>query len=349
MAAEDRPAPDHLTFLADAAGETRRYGLFPIARGAEARAAHLPRIGRARRPAQSIADFTQVPSLSFPDSTLAEVEVTGARARVGGHWFGLTGPMGPLPLHMTEFAAFERRYARQRPFGRWLDLLAGRMLQFFIRAWGDSQPASQADRPDDDRFAQQIAQLTGAAQGAGRNAAFPALGRGHYAALFASRRSAGAIEDALTHLLRQEVRIHEFQPRWRPIEPEDQTRLGRQFCRLGDEAMTGTRANVASDAFRVVIRARSRIEYEALLPSGPRFAVLAQALDAFAPSHLEWDVALEIAGTEARAAALDGTTRLGWTGWLGQGRPDEVRRDVHFRRSSVSRQPHTSRERGSGQ
>ena len=337
MAAADRPPPEHLSFLAAAAAATKRFGLFPIARGAEARAPGLPRIGRARRPAQSIADLAQVPTLAFPDSTLTEVVVRDGRARVDGHWFGLTGPMGPLPQHMTEFAAFERRYAKQRPFGRWLDLLAGRMLQLFFRAWADSQPASQADRPDDDRFAQQVALLTGAAEGVGEHAALPARARVHYAALFASRRSAAGIEDALTHLLGQQVTVLEYQPRWRDIEAEDRTRLGRQFARLGDEAMLGARAKVVSDAFRVVIRARSRADYEALLPSGPRFRILAEALDAVAPSHLEWDVALEIAGRDARGARLDGRTRLGWTGWLGEAAPEAIRRDAHLRRKTCLR------------
>ncbi len=336
MADPDRPPSDHLTFLADAATDTKRYGLFPIVRGAEARAPHLPRVGRARRPAQSVADLHQVPSLAFPDSTLAEVEVRGGRARVGGYWLGLTGPMGPLPQHMTEFATFERRYARSRPFGRWLDLLAGRMLQFFYRAWSDSQPAAQADRPDDDRFAIGLARLTGAGEGVGPNAAFPAAGRAHYAALFAGRRSAGAIEDALTHLLGQPVRIEEYQARWRDIDAGDRTRLGRQFARLGDEAMLGSRAKMVGDAFRVVIRARSPADYAALLPSGPRFGVLAEALDAFAPSHLEWDVALEIDGTAAGPARLDGRCRLGWSGWLGGGGAG-VRRDAHLRRADRHR------------
>lgn len=339
MAAEDRPPAHHLSFLADAAEETKRFGMFPIARGAEARAPNMPRIGRARRPSQSIVDLHQVPTLSFPDSTLAEVEVRDGRARVGGHWFGLTGPMGPLPQHMTEFAAFERRYARQRPFGRWLDLLAARMLQFFYRAWADSQPAAQADRPDDDRFAEQIALLTGATEGVGAYDTFPARARVHYAALFASRRSASAIEDALTHLLGQDVIVLEFQPRWREIETADQTRLGRQFARLGDEAMLGGRARVASDAFRVVIRARSRADYDALLPSGSRFRILSSALDAFAPGHLEWDVALEVEAKDMQPARLDGRVRLGWAGWIGKAPADAVRRDAHLRRSTGRRSP----------
>lgn len=213
------------------------------------------------------------------------------------------------------------------------------MLQFFYRAWGDSQPAAQADRPEDDRFAAGLARLTGAGDGVPPDAAFPAAGRVHYAALFAGRRSAGAIEDALTHLLGQEVRVEEYQPRWRDIDPEDRTRLGRQFARLGDEVMLGGRAKVVSDAFRVVIRAKSAADYTALLPSGSRFAILSEALDAFAPSHLEWDVALEIDATSATSARLDGATRLGWSGWLGSGGTG-VRRDAHLRRGGGGAKGH---------
>ncbi|QNQ09561.1 type VI secretion system baseplate subunit TssG [Sphingomonas alpina] len=332
MAAKDRAPLHHLTFLARVAAQARRFGLFPIARGAEARAPDLPRIGRARRPSQNIVDLSQVPTMAFPDSTLEDVEIVEGRARVSGYWFGLTGPMGPLPSHMTEFASFERRYATTRPFGRWLDLLAGRMLQFFFRAWADSQPAAQADRPAEDGFADKIAQLTGATEGVRDDAAFPARARVHYAALFASRRSAGGIEDAVGHLIGQRVTVIEYQPRWRDVEAEDRTRLGRSFCALGTEAMAGTKVSVASDAFRVVVRASSRADYDALLPSGARFRILSEALDAFAPSHLEWDVAIEVAGRHTRPARLDGGTRLGWTGWVGTIKDDTICADAHLRR-----------------
>ena len=337
MAAEDRPPAHHLTFLRAAAADSRRYGLFPIVRGAEARAPHLPKIGRARRPEGSVVDLAQVPTLAFPDSTLTEVEVRGDRATARGYWLGLTGPMGPLPSHLTEFADFERRYAKTRPFGRLLDLLANRMLQFFYRTWADSQPAAQADRPAEDAFGRYLGQLSGAAEGVGPNAAFPALARVHYAGLFASRRSAAGIEDALSHLLGQPVRLLEYQPRWREVEGDDQTRLGRGFASLGVDAMAGGRARVASDAFRIVVRADTMREYEALLPSGPRFRVVSEALDAFAPSHLEWDVAVELPEREARPAKLDGRARLGWTGWLQPGKTDRIRSDAHLRRAKPTK------------
>lgn len=332
MAAADRPPAEHLTFLQRAATQVRRYGLFPLVRGAEARALGLPRVGRARLPAQSAVDLAQVPSLSFPDATMDEVEVRHGRPTLHGLWLGLLGPMGPLPTHLTEFAYYERRYATSRPFGRWIDVISNRMLQLFYRVWGDSQPAVQADRPDDDRFAQYLGVLSGAAEGVGEHALFPARARLFYTALFASRRSAVAIEDALSNLLRQSVRVLEYQPRWRDIERDDQTRLGRSFARLDQGVVIGGRTRVASDAFRVVIRANSMRDYEQLLPTSPRFAVASEALDAFAPSHLEWDIMIEMEERHARPATLDGRTQLGWTGWLKPGDGTNIRSDTHLTR-----------------
>lgn len=330
MAPPDRPTSEHLTFLTRLGEQVRRSGLFSLVRGAEARAPTLPRVGTAKRPAQNIVDLSQVPHLAFPSRTIDEVSVKGGRARISGHWLGLTGPMGPLPTHLTEYAVFEKKYGKSRPFGDWLDVLAGRMLQYFYRAWAESQPAAQADRPDSDRFAAWLGALSGATEGVADDALFPARARLHYAGLFAGRRSAGAIEDGLTHLLGVEARIAEFQPRWRRIEPQDQSRLGRSFARLGDDLVIGSRVRTASDAFRVVIRVDTRAQFEALLPSGPRFAIAAEAIDAFAPSHLEWDLMLEIDQAKVGPARLDGRSQLGWTGWLSPSPGSAVRADAHL-------------------
>lgn len=338
MAPKNRPPSEHLTFLQRGAETVRRWGLFPLVRGAEARAPQLPAVGRAKIPSQNIIDLAQSPTLGFAHTTLDGVEVKAGRARVSGFWLGLLGPMGPMPIHLTEFAVYEARYAKTRPFGRWLDVLAGRMLQLFYRAWADSQPVTGLDRPEEDRFAAQLAVLSGAREGVRPDSAFPAAARLHYAALFASRRSAGAIEDGLSHLLGQPVQLLEFQPRWRDIEPEDRTRIGASFATLGGDAVLGGRFHSATDAFRVVIRANSFRDYKTLLPSGERFAIAAEALDALAPSHLEWDVALELAADQARPARLDGRTQLGWTGWMARPTKSKtIRRDAHLRRKSRPR------------
>jgi type VI secretion system ImpH/TssG family protein len=325
MAAKDGAAQEHLSFLQQAAVDARRYGLFSLLRRAEARARDRPRIGESRLPEQNIVDLAQTPSMSFPGSTLNTVTVRNGRARVEGYWLGLTGPMGPLPLHLTEFADFERRYAGQQPFGAFLDMIAGRSLQLFYRAWAESSPAASADRPDDDRFAGYVAALTGAAAGVRPDAVFPARARLHYAGVFVSRRSAASIQDAVSDLLGAPATLVEYIPLVREIEPEDQTRLGRGLNQLGLDAVAGRRTYTVTDAFRIVVHARSLRDYEDLLPGRRQFQLVAEALQAFTPNHLEWDLQLEIDAAQLRPAALDGRTRLGWTGWVNPD-PDSGRR-----------------------
>ena len=88
------------------------------------------------------------------------------------------------------------------------------------------------------------------------------------------------------------------------------------YATLGQDAVLGGRIYSASDAFRVIVRAPSYADYLSLMPGGTRFAVAAEAIEAFKPSHLEWDLCVEIADENAPPARLDGRTRLGWTSWV---------------------------------
>lgn len=332
MASPPRPPAQHLTFLAQEATSAQQWELFALLRRLEALADDLPRIGRAKLPAQNIVDLAQTPSLGFASATMDQFEVRNGRAHVSGFWLGLLGPMGPMPIHLTEYAQYEARYAKKRPVGEFLDLLAGRMLQLFYRSWADAAPAAILDRPGDDSFGDYLSNLTGAEECVADDSAFPKRARLHYAALYASRRSATGIEDALSHLLGQPIRLLEYQPRWQTIATEDRTRLGTQYCTLGVDAIAGARIRSVTDAFRIVVRAGSLRDYESLLPTGKRFAIAAEALDAFAPSHLEWDIAVEIDGAHVRPVRLDGRARLGWTSWTSTERAGTVRQDAHLRR-----------------
>ena len=338
MAPADGSPPDHLShvgFLQEAKGSVERYGFFALIRGAEARAKGLPRVGRSRLPAQNVVDMAHAPALQFPGRTIDDIEFTPTgRARVRSFFLGLTGPMGALPLHLTEYAYYERRQARSQPFGRFLDVLTDRMLQFFYRAWADSQPAVEAERPGDDRFAAYLAAVSGAMEGATETGAFPARARLHYAGIFAGRRSAAALQDGLSHLLRTPVRLKEFIVRWRDVEPSDRTRLGVTggFNQLGRDTVLGGRVRIAEDTFRVVIRTRDPEEYEAFLPGAVRHEVARAGLEALAPSHLDWELELEIADKKAPPLRLDGKGRLGHTSWLAPLGTDDFRADARLRR-----------------
>lgn len=341
MARADRSTTDHLTFLARAASEPRAWGFLALLRRAEALAPGLPRIGRSRLPSQNVADLAQTPVLAFPPTTVESIEAAAqGRHRVRSLFLGLTGPMGALPLHLTEYAFYERRMGEHRPFGRWLDVLTDRMLQFFYRAWADSQPTANADRPEDDRFGGYVAALSGAGHGAGEETAFAGFGRDnrlHYAGAFVSRRSAAVVQDALSHLLQRPVRIREYVARWRDIDPADRTRLGAPGRRggynaLGVDTVLGARVRQAEDTFRVTVRAADAEDYRRLLPGSAAHEAAREALHALAPSELSWELELEIAETQAPAGRLDGRAMLGAMSWASpQGRAGVIRADARIR------------------
>ena len=339
MATEDRQTRAYLDFAQKASEKPKRFGFFALVRGLAARAMNKPPVGRSKLPEQDIVRLKQIPHTHFPAATLGELELKEGRAEAGGYWLGLTGPMSPLPLHFTEFASYERKYAKSRPFGDFLDMLTGRFLQLFYRSWAVSQPAVQADRPEHDQFARYVDQLTGATEGSDDDNPFPSVARLHYAALFSSKRSAGAIEGGLKHLLGLPVELREFYPVCRNIEPADQTRLGMQHCAFG-EALVGARVCLVTDNFEVRITARNLNEFRQLQPNGAMFHIAAHALNALAPSHLEWSITLCLPQSKVAPTRLDGQSRLGWSSWVGndpeRAANDDLREDVHLRRSSMN-------------
>ena len=346
MASTDRPTAHDLTPASLEGVDLRRAGLFAVVRKLEALSPDKPLVGRAKRPEQSIVDLAQDASLSFEASTLSAIKQKKGRAQLRGYWLGLLGPMGPLPVHLTEFALYERRNAKKHPFGDWIDLVSGRMLQLFYRAWAQSQPAAHADRPADDKFSYWLGALSGAMEGTSDDSSFFARSRVHYAGLYSGLRSAVAVEDGLSHLLGQPVKVTEFMPRWREFEPEDRTRLGRDFNLLGSDAVLGGKVFSAADAFRVTVRANTWRDYQSMLPGGDRFMVAAEAIESFKPSHLEWDLCVEIDEAKAPPVKLDGRSRVGWTTWLKRperkgakprpaGSPPVIRADAHLRKTSM--------------
>lgn len=338
MASEGGSTADHLSFLRRWAGEVRRFSVFALLRGAEARAPDLPAIGRSRHPQRNIVDLAHTPTLDFPGPTVDTIEFgASGRARVRTLFLGLTGPMGALPLHLTEFAHYERRYAKAQPFGRFLDLLTDRMLQFFYRAWADTQPAVHSDRPNKDLFAGYIAGMAGIKDD-GREG-FPFFARLHYAGLFASRRSAAVIVDSLAALLQTRVTIREFMPRWRDIAADDRTRIGSEgsYNQVGRGAVLGRRVRTIDDTFQIGVHCSGMDDYARYLPAGARYPVVRDVLDTLAPPHLEWRLQLAIEEPQVTGARLDGKSPLGWASWVAPQGGARTRMDARLGRKAASR------------
>ena len=122
-----------------------------------------PRLGESLRPSDDPIRFTQQPSLSFAPSTLAAFNPGkgNSPSQMEVLFFGLFGPNGPLPLHLTDYARDRLRNSEDPTFSRFADLFHHRALSLFYRAWANTRPAVSYDRPEQDRFATYVAATCG--------------------------------------------------------------------------------------------------------------------------------------------------------------------------------------------
>lgn len=96
---------DALGFFAELAHAPYRYDFYQTLRRLECLYDSKPRWGHAMRPLDEPVRLGQDPDLSFAPAPLSSFEVRDGRVpRLQVRLFGLFGPNGPLPMHLTEYA-----------------------------------------------------------------------------------------------------------------------------------------------------------------------------------------------------------------------------------------------------
>jgi type VI secretion system protein ImpH len=105
MASEDgtaKPAVDPL--LQELQQSPYKFDFYAAMRLLECIFDDAPRLGRSVRLKEEPVRLSQEPSLKFAPSAIAGFKLAeNRRHQLSVHFFGLCGPNGALPLHLTEF------------------------------------------------------------------------------------------------------------------------------------------------------------------------------------------------------------------------------------------------------
>lgn len=331
MATGSRPGPDDLTHFDRLTKEPEKHHVFQALRVIEATFEDAPRLGESRRPREDEVRLGQEAELAFPPSTIAEFKlgVGGRPARLTNRFFGLFGPNGPLPLHLTQYARDRFRNHRDSTLVAFANMLTHRMMSLLYRAWSTGQPAPNFDRADDP-MARKVAALAGYHGKALRDRdAMPDLAKLHFVGHLAqASKNPDGLVSILSAFLGVPVRLQQFVGCWLDLEPDDRWQLG-QKVRLGRGTSIGQRVWTRAAKFRLRIGPVSLGDYERLLPGGASQARLQAIIRNYVGDGLDWDVNLVLAGDEVPRASLGGTTRLGHTSWI-RTRPeaDDLRPDA---------------------
>ncbi len=320
---EPAPAPGAVSSLfAGLAARPWNFGFYHAMRALEAAFPDRPRFGRSARPAQDPIRLAQEPAVVFAPATIAAWQPAEEDhpPRLAVFFFGLFGPDGPLPLHLTEYARDRRRNHRDPTFQRFADVFHHRALSLFYRAWADVRPTVSFDRPEQDRFGLYVGALAGLGMTSLRDRdAMPDLTKLHFAGHLALQtRHAEGLADILSAFFAMPVRVESFIGAWLTLPSADRSRLGdgARTVALGQTVLLGGRVWSRQHKFRIVIGPLSLAEYERLLPGGRSFHRLVPIVRNYAGDTLVWDVNLILKRDEVVPTRLGGFGRLGWTTWL---------------------------------
>jgi type VI secretion system protein ImpH len=312
---------DAVALLASLAETPYRHDFYQTLRRLECLYDAKPRWGQARRPADEPLRLGQEPDLAFAPAALASFETgrDGAPHRLQVHLFGLLGPNGPLPIHITEYARERLRHAGDATLSRFLDLLHHRFLSLFYRAWAQAQPHVNRDRPKDDRFMVYIGAFAGLAPAAFRDRdTVPDLAKlFHVAALLRQARNADGLHAILAHFFGVPVQIEQFVGHWMPLGRRERTCLAREGATLGGGAVLGRRVWDRQHKFRIHLGPLTFEQYEAFLPGGAKIQQLVDWVRMYLDCELEWDVRVSLGRSDIPPMRLGRGRRLGWTSWLG--------------------------------
>ncbi|MEP6872835.1 MAG: type VI secretion system baseplate subunit TssG [Burkholderiales bacterium] len=315
--------------LAAMVDEPWRFDFYQALRALEAHHPNKPRLGTARKPADEAVRLGQAAELSFAPASLSAVtlDTPSGIPRIEVRFFGLFGPNGPLPLHLTEYARERALHHGDLTFTRFADLFHHRLLLLFYRAWAQAQPTVSLDRPNEDRFADHIGSLIGLGtpKHRGRDAA-PDHSKLFFSGHLARQaRNADGLQATLAAYLRAAVSVEQFVGHWLEIPSTERTRLGAAgasgrapTAQLGAGATLGGTVFDRQHHFRIHVGPLRLAAFEALLPGGSALPAVQALLAHYVSLELAWDLRLVLASADVPACRPGRYGRLGWTTWLGR-------------------------------
>lgn len=342
MADPLRLAAAVVSFLTEAPKEPWRHDFFAAMRLLERSFPDRPRIGDAASIREEYVALGQDPYMDFPASNLSKVEETEAgRLRILVKFLGLLGPQGALPLATTE-EVYSWWSMRDDSFPRFLDLLQNRFLQLFFRAWADSRPIAQNDRPEQDRFIAYVGANIGLGSAPYRDLdTVPDRAKLTFAGLIGSQaKGASRLRALVGGLFGVKAEIFEFVGSFLEIEAGERTRLGQKNSALGTDLLLGGSVFSVQDKFRLRIYVKDLAQYLDFLPTGSRCESLADIIFFYVGDQLDWEVELALPSGAVQPLRLSTFGQLGWTSWLSPNwaQAEEYRCDARFHPAEILRE-----------
>lgn len=312
---------DKTTFIQEISENPHEFGFYEAMRSIECFYNDKARLGETLKSSDDMIRLGQTPSAAFAPSTLSTVSTEKDNLlHLKVLFFGMFGPNGALPLHLTEYANERVRTARDESFIHFMDMFHHRLLCLFYRAWANKEPTVHFDRPENDRFHL----YTGSLLGIGTPAVhdrdqMPDNSKMHYAGHMSTQtHHAEGLGSVLQAFFNVPVKIKEYIGEWLVIPEQSRSYLGKSIDggKLGQDAVLGGKSWQRQYKFRVLIGPMDLKEYEGLLPGKAKLDQVSAILKNYVGMEMTWDINLVLKKEAIPKTKLGSFGQLGWTTWL---------------------------------
>lgn len=292
-----------------------------------------PRYGQSIRLPDEPVRLSQEPSLGFAPASLSGFEPTANPNvhKLSVRFFGLCGPNGAMPLHLTEYIRDRIQHHNDSTFAAFLDVFHHRMLSLFYRAWADAQPAAQFDRPESDRFSVYVGSLMGLGMPSLTDRDnLPDLAKLYYAGRFGCQaRNPEGLRAMIADFFQVPCSIDEFVGQWTKIPESSRFHLGDSpnSSTLGVGCTVGSHVWDCQQKFRITLGPVGWDDFVRILPGGESLGRLSAMVKNYIGEELLWDLNLVLRREETPSWQL-GEAKLGQTMWLDNAGVTEDSKDL---------------------
>ena len=333
-----------MSFFEQITEDPSGFSLFNTLRFVDAKYASSPKIGEANKSSDEHIMLRQKPSMAFANTSLSHfipANEEQPKDQLYNLSFGLFGPMGALPYHLTEHAHNREHQFSDPTFARFADIFHHRMISLFYRAEANIQPCIEMDRPDDNSFDLLIGALSGLAQLDSKKLDAEKMDlsaldkevdkpyhsihkhkwdRLHRSGLFSlPTRPADGLKSLITDFLNLPINIEQLTGGWLKLANEDQFNIGvfSNNNQLGINTSLGEQVFDAQHKFTVKIGPLNLDDFYRLLPNSQLFQQLREMIRLYSNDEYDWDIELELKQHHVPQFQLGMQSQLGWTTWAG--------------------------------
>ncbi len=312
MAHQSRTSADSLNeILQTIQKQPYRYSLFAAIRLIDCLFAEQPRTGTSDRPGFEKLRIGQSPSLKFAASSIVSFSQRSSDQtwHLLTFYFGMFGPNGPLPLHLTDYVQQRLQHNRDETLARFSDIFHHRMAGFFYRAWAEAQPTVHMDRRESDRFDDYVASLCGMGTPSLHDRdAMPDAAKLYFGSLLANHSKNGSgLTAILSQFFGESTEVIPFISHWVTLPKDCLWTLGRnpEASQLGVNTTIGSRVHDSQQKFRIVLGPMNYSSFFALLPHGTSMTRLRSIVDQYVGLEFSWDAKLILKKSEVRPMKLE--------------------------------------------